>query len=141
MFDTSVLPPTQQDIEQLEQWRREFAAADLELPEGYVNDGVATAVARRRDGSLIGSLTAEIITAVSLDPLLLNPQAGRTEALAGLFALTRALEYQASLNGAAASFIAVPNLLPQYQALVERCGFEPTAQHCKLYRHSLRRRT
>lgn len=138
MFDTAILPPTQEDFTLLEQWRREFDAADLELPEGYAGNGVATAVARRKDGSLIGSLTAEIITAASLDPVLLNPHAGRSEKLAALFALTRAMEYQASLNGAAASFIAVPNLLPEYQALVQRCGFEETAQACKLYRHFLR---
>jgi len=141
VFDVDVVEMRDSDVEQLEKWRGEFAEADLELPEGYANDGVATAVARRKDGTLIGSLTASIITAVSLDPLLRNPSAGRMETLSGLFALTRTLEYQARLNGAAASFIAVPNLLPEYQSLVEKCGFEPTAANCKLYRHSLRHKT
>src|SRR5438477_3709171 len=105
MFDAQVTIPTDADIKQLEQWRREFAAADLELPEGYSGDGIATAIAVDRKGGLLGSLTAEIITAVSLDPLIRNPAAGRTETLAGLFALTNALEYQAKMNGAVASFI------------------------------------
>jgi hypothetical protein len=138
VFSTQITPPSDTDIIQLEKWRKEFATADLELPENYVSDGVATAVAKTKEGKLIGSLTASIILAVSLDPLIRNPDSGRTETLAGLFALTRALEYQAALNGAAASFIAVPNLLPNYQELVVKCGFEPTAQHCSLYRHSFR---
>ncbi|SRR6266550_1638245 len=139
MLDVSVQIPTANDIEQLERWRQDFAAADLELPEGYANDGVATAVARNKKGDLIGSLTAEIILAASLDPFIRNPLAGRHESLSGLFALTRALEYQAQLAGAAASFIAVPNLLPDYQALVKRCGYDETAQSCKLFRRSFRR--
>ena len=139
MLDVSVQIPTANDIEQLERWRQDFAAADLELPEGYANDGVATAVARNKKGDLIGSLTAEIITAVSLDPWLGNPNAGRHERLTGLFTLTRALEYQAKINGAVAAFIAVPDTLKEYQQLVQRFGFEETAQHCRLYRHSFRK--
>lgn len=139
MFSTQVTIPTDEDIRQLERWRLLFAEADLELPENYASDGVATAVAKTKEGKLIGSLTASIILAVSLDPLIRNPEIPRTEMLAGLFALTRALEYQAKLNGAAAAFIAVPNLLPEYQKLVVKCGFEPTAENCKLFRHSLNR--
>lgn len=139
MFDTEITTPTKNDIELLEQWRKEFAAADLELPEGYNGDGTATAVAISKEGKLLGSLTASICFAVSLDPLIRNPNATRAEMLAGLFALTRALEYQAKLNGVAASFIAVPDSLPQYQELVQKCGFEPTAEACKLYRHSFRK--
>ena len=134
MFDAVVRMPTDPEILQLEQWRKEFAAADLEFPVG---PGVATAVARRRDGSLIGSLSASIITAVSLDPLIRNPDAGRAETLAGLFALTANLEYQAQLNGAAASFIAIPNLLSDYQELVQKLGFSETAQHCRIFRRTL----
>jgi hypothetical protein len=139
MFDAEITIPTKSDIELLEQWKKEFAAADLELPEGYNGDGIATAIAINKEGKLLGSLTASIVYAVSLDPLIRNPHATRVEMLAGLFALTRALEYQAKLNGAAASFIAVPDSLPQYQELVKKCGFEPTAEACKLYRHSFRK--
>ena len=139
MFDSEITIPNDADIRQLEQWRKEFAAADLELPEGYNGDGVATAIAVGKDGQLLGSLTGSIVYAVSLDPLILNPRAGRTEALAGLFALTRSLEYQAKLNGVAASFIAVPDSLPMYQELVKKCGFTPTAELCKIYRHSFKR--
>ena len=139
MFDSEITVPHDSDIRQLEQWRKEFAAADLELPEGYNGDGVATAIAVGKNGKLLGSLTASIVYAVSLDPHIRNPNASRTEMLAGLFALTRALEYQAKLNGVAASFIAVPESLPEYQELVKKCGFEPTAEACKLFRHSFKR--
>src|SRR5690242_3521379 len=101
MFDSEITVPNENDIKLLEQWRKQFAAADLELPEGYNGDGVATAIAVGKDGKLLGSLTASIVYAVSLDPLILNPGAGRAEALAGLFALTRSLEYQAKINGVA----------------------------------------
>lgn len=138
MFDVSVEVPRDDDFAQLEKWRKEFATADLELPEGYAGNGVATAVTRRADGSLLNSLTGSIILAVSLDPYLQSPDAGRLEALAGLFAITRTIEWQAQLNGAAAAFIAVPNLLPNYQSLVKKCGYSETAQNCKLYRHSFR---
>lgn len=136
MLNVDIDIPTTEDISLLEKWRREFATADLELPEGYVNTGIATAVARDDKGGLIGSLTASIIVAASLDPLLLNPAADRTAKFASTFALERALAYQARLNGAAAGFIAVPNLLPEYQRFVCRFGYEETAQCCKLYRRS-----
>lgn len=138
MFSARVQLLENADLELLEKWRNEFASADLELPEGWSGEGVATATARTKDGELLGSLTATLVNGVTLDPLLLRPGASRTEALAGLFALTNSLEYQAQLNGAVASFIAVPNLLPDYQSLVLRCGFQETAQHCKLFRRSLR---
>jgi len=139
MFDAEVTTPNPEDLKLLEQWRREFVAADLELPEGYTGDGIATAIAVGKNGTLLGSLTASIVYAVSLDPLIRNPSAGRGEVLAGLFALTRALEYQAKLNGVVASYIAVPNSLPIYKELVKKCGFEPTAESCTLYRHSFRK--
>lgn len=136
MFDIQVGVPKDEDFELLERWRRDFSAASLELPEGYASDGVATAVARRADSTLIGSLTASICTAVSLDPLLRNPDAGRKEVFAGLFALTRTLEYQAQLNGARSAYVAIPNLLGEYQELIQKCGFKETAQHCRIFRHS-----
>lgn len=139
MLDTQVQVPIDSDIALLEQWRWEFQDGLLELPNGYAADGVGTAVALSRNGKLLGSLTATIIQAVSLDPLIRNPQAGRHEMLAGLFALTRTLEYQAQLNGARDAYIAVPNVMSEYKELVKKCGFEETAQDCTLFRHSLRR--
>jgi hypothetical protein len=138
MFATQVSIPTDADIAQLETWRRQFVAAELELPEGYVNEGVATAVARTQDGRLLGSLTGTLVTGFSLDPLLLRPGTEHKEALAGLFALTNTLEYQAQLNGAAASLVAIPDLLPAYQHLIKKCGFKQTAEFCKIYRRSYR---
>jgi hypothetical protein len=137
MFDPEVTVPTDADILQLEKWRKDFVAVDLELPYGYSGDGIATAIAVDSHGKLLGSLTASLVYAVSLDPLIRNPDAGRTEVLAGLFALTRSLEYQAKLNGAAASFISIPNCLPIYQNLVQKCGFKEVAWD-KVYRHSFR---
>ena len=139
MFDEEVTIPNDADIAQLEKWRKEFGAADLELPEGYVNDGVATAVSVDKNGKLLGSLTCSIVLAASLDPLLLDPLANRTTKFGGVFTLTKALEYQARIAGAAAAFIAIPNLLPDYQEFVRKFGYEETAQNCKVFRHSFRR--
>lgn len=136
MFDLKIEPPKDDDIEVLEKWRKEFAYADLELPSGYAADGVATAVARTKDGTLLSSLTAQIITAVCLDPILCNPDASRKDVFVAAFALARTLEYQAQLNGAKAAFIAIPDCMPEWQKVIEKCGFEQTAQRCKLYRHS-----
>jgi len=138
MFDVQVAVPRETDFEQIEKWRREFAEGQLEVPNGYGGEGVATVIGLSRDGKLLGSLTATIITAVSLDPLIKNPSANRKEVFAALFAMTRALEYQAQLNGARDAYIAIPDALPEYQELVQRCGFEETAQRCRLYRHPLR---
>lgn len=131
--------PTAEEIAKVDAWRKQFASADLELPEGYDGDGVCTAVAHDKQGGLIGSLTASIILAASLDPLLLNPGASRDQRFSGTFALTVAMEYQTKLNGAAAGFIAVPNLLPDYQEFVTRFGYIETAQNCKLFRKSFRK--
>lgn len=139
MLNVDITVPTPDDIKLLEQWRRDFAAADLETPEGYASDGVATAVAVDKRGALIGSLTASIIMAASLDPLLLKPGATHVERFAATYALTKAMEYQARVGGAAASFIAIPDLLPDYQQFVQRFGYTETAQHCRLYRHSFKR--
>ena len=139
MLDVDIDIPTPEDIAQLERWRQSFAAADLELPEDYASTGVATAVARDTEGKLLGSLTTSIILAASLDPLLLRPDAPRASRFAGTWALTKTMEYQAKLNGAAAGFIAVPNLLTDYKEFVKRFGYEVTAQNCTLYRKSFRR--
>lgn len=136
MFDLKIETPKEDDFALLEKWRKEFVHADLELPHGYVNDGVATAVARSKDGTLLSSLTAQIITAVCLDPVLCNPDAPRKDIFVAAFALARTLEYQAQLNGARAAFIAIPQSMPEWQKVIEKCGFEETAQRCKLYRHS-----
>lgn len=138
MLNVDIDIPNREDIAQLERWRTEFAAADLELPEDYASTGVATAVARDEHGALIGSLTASIIIAASLDPLLLNPVASRTSRFASTFALERTMAYQARLNGAAAGYIAIPDLLPDYQEFVTRFGYKQTAQHCRIYRRSFR---
>lgn len=137
MFDAQVMTPTAEDIEQIEEWRKQFAEADLQIPNGYDGPGSATVVAVK-DGKLLGSLTGTMILAVSLDPLVRNPEAGRLESLAALFAMCNSLEYQASLNGAVDAYIAIPNLLPEYQKLVvEKCGFEETATFCKIYRRRI----
>src|SRR5690348_16736202 len=99
MFDTQVMQPTNEDVKQLEEWRTRFPEADLQLPNGYDGEGSATAIAVAKDGRLLGSLTGTLILAVSLDPYIRNPEAGRLESLASLHALCNSLEYQASLNG------------------------------------------
>jgi len=140
MFDNQVRTPNADDIEQVEKWRRLFREADLEVPNGYSGDGVATAVSVTPDGALTGALTGTMVLAVSLDPFVKNPEAPSGDVLAALFALTNALEYQASLCGAVDAYIAIPNLLPQYQQFVEKkCGFEQTAQACRIYRRCIAR--
>lgn len=135
MLDITVRPGTEADLEQLEKWRSEFQDGLLEVPNGYEGNGLETAVAEARDGRILGSLTATSI--VSLDPYIRNPHAGKAELLQSLFALCRALEYRAKRAGLVESYIAVPNLLEDYQSVVKRCGFQETAENCKIYRHRL----
>jgi hypothetical protein len=140
MFDSQVKTMIAEDEPILESWRKAFPEADLEMPNGYAGPGVATAVSIAKDGRLLGSLTGTMILAVSLDPYLKNPEAGRLESLASLYSLCDSMEYQASLNGAIDAYVAIPNLLPEYQKLiVEKCGFEETAQTCRIYRRRIAR--
>lgn len=139
MFDVQITIPTEADIRQLDEWRRNFAAADLELPEGWDGEGVATAVAVDKQGGLIGSLTGTLANSFILDPFIINPDVPRNKKFSALFALANALEYQARMNGAVVSFVAIPNLLPEYQELMPKLGFEETVQHCRVYRRSYRR--
>lgn len=119
----------------LEKWRAIFNAGEpvCELPNGYENKGVVTNVAVAGDKRTLGSLTGTMV--ITLDPFLKNPTASPIEILQALFALTRATEVDGMRAGAQEAYIAIPNDLPDYQALVEKCGFMETAQNCKIYRH------
>ncbi len=135
MFDDSVVPYDPRHFEKLEEWRKNFDAGTLTVNHGYENRGLETVVALNGRRELLGSLTAMMI--VALDPLIRKPDATPGEMLVALHAMCRHLECNAKVAGAIESMIAVPNTLPKYQRVVEKCGFVETAPDCKIYRRVL----
>src|SRR5690348_8755190 len=130
-------PARQEDVRQLELWRRDYWDADLEIPKDYNSIGVETAVAERADGSgLVASLTAT--RAVILDPLIHDPAAPELDLVAAIYLLERILSYEAQAAGAVDAYIAVPDKLAAYQRIVEKAGYIKTVEKCSVYRRPLR---
>lgn len=134
MKDINIRPIQAGDVEQLELWRNEYWAGDLEIPFGYKRDGIETAVAEK-NGVMLEALVAK--KAVVLDPLILDPNADHYDAVAGLFLLERALTYSAQLGGAIESYIAVPDSLKDYHKIVEKAGYIKTVEKCTVFRRPL----
>lgn len=130
----NVRPPESRDLHQLEAWRRQYFAGDLELPKGWFGKGVETAVAEK-DGLLLGSLTAT--RAIVLDPLISNPVANGLDMVSGILLLERALTYVAQCGGAIDSYIAVPSQLTEYHKIVENAGYVRTVEFCHVFRRPL----
>lgn len=135
MFESSIRPIQARDVEKLEQWRKSFTDGVLTVNHGYVKDGLETVVALDGKRELLGSLTGMLVLA--LDPLIRDPQADHGDVLLSLFAMCRHLECNGVKAGALESMIAVPNALPKYKKIVEKCGFIETAPDCTIYRRVL----
>lgn len=133
----NVRPITPKDAELLDKWRREYPDADLEIVHGFISDGVETAVAEKY-GQLAMSLTA--VQAVVFDPLIQNPNKilSGPEMITAITMMERVLAYKAQASGAVDGYVAVPNVLPEYQKMVMKCGYEPTVQYCTVYRRAFR---
>jgi hypothetical protein len=129
-------PFEEEDKEQLEQWRQDYAPADLELPHGYANPGESTEtiVITRDDASRILSLTGTLI--LGLDPLLRDSEATGPEVAKALEMAEAVLTFLGVKAGAVDAFIAVPESLKEYITFLTnpKRGYEVTAQHCVILR-------
>ena len=135
-------PKTEKRLKQLlDDIRWGYMPADLEVPKGYSAPGVETAVAEKVvDGrqKFVSALTATL--AVILDPLINSPASDITELdlMNALIKLEAALTYKAQISaGAVDAYIAIPDALPAYQKLVQKYGYQPTVEHCTVFRRPL----
>lgn len=133
--EISVRPIQEKDVEQLELFRHANWDADIELPFGFVTNGVETAVAEKGE-ELTGGLTA--VKAVVLD-FMRNPQASGVDTFASVFMLERALTYVAQQGGVPVSYVAIPEHLKDYIGIVERCGYKISCEKCVILRRPLRK--
>lgn len=126
---------TQQDIVQLDQWRRQYVLGDLELPKDFQSDGVYS-VGSQKDFKLISSLTG--VQSVILDPFIKNPDASPTDLLFSLIKMETVLTHWAMERGCVDAYIAVPKAEEKYAKLLSNYGFEPTVQGCVVMRRPLK---
>lgn len=131
----AVRPIRDEDVEQLDNFRRANWDADIEIPFGYVAPGVETAVAEK-DGKLVGALTA--VKTVVFD-FMRNPAALGIDIYAAVFMLERALAYVAQSGGVAAAYVAIPSHLTDYISMVERSGYKVACENCTILRRPLRK--
>jgi len=134
----NVRPVRQEDLAQLDMWRRQYPSAFLELPKGVRGPGVETTVAEK-NYKLFGSLTA--ISAVVMDPCIFDPTADGLDIYTAVYLMERTLAYRAQDGGAADAYIAVPNQLTDYHAIVEKSGYMKTCENCTIFRRPLRQDT
>jgi hypothetical protein len=130
-----VRPIKKSDVEQLDLFRWKYEPADLEVPKGYMAEGVESAVVEKPSGQLVGSLTGTL--AAVLDPFIANPDADPVDIWQALILLEKALAYRFQVAGAVDIYIAVPNQLEKYHRLLERAGYLETVQNCKVFRKPL----
>lgn len=134
----NIRPTKESDFEQLELWRREYPEAYLNIPFGYIHDGIETAVAEK-EGEIVAALQGK--KAVVCDPLIANPASDPLTRVNSILLLERALAYSAQLGGAVESYISVPSHLTDYQTIVEKAGYERVLKNCYIYRRSLAAQT
>ncbi|HEY6766649.1 MAG TPA: hypothetical protein VI386_17960 [Candidatus Sulfotelmatobacter sp.] len=131
----NVRPVRNEDLAQLDRWRRSYPDAFLELPHGVAGPGVETACAEK-DGKLIGSLTA--VSAVVMDPFIHDPAVTGADVYGAVLMLERALAYKAQPH-ATDAYIAIPSQIEKsYGAIVEKSGYIKTCENCTIYRRALR---
>lgn len=131
----NIRPICKQDVEPLDQLRRRYLEAWLELPHGFDGiPGVETAVAEKH-GKIIGSLTGTM--AAVFDPFIHDPEASGPEIFSAVLALERVLAYNAQVGGAVDAYIAIPKSATKYIEMVERCGYTQTLQDCVVLRRPL----
>lgn len=124
MKDLVIRAVTAADEPQLREWAEksgEKLGLVLFHPHGLVSRGVETVIADKPDGTTIGSLTGQLV--VVLDPYIGNPDAKPLEAMAALVQMSRALEFWGTTLGAVDAAIVISDKMPEFQRIVERCGF------------------
>lgn len=130
-----VRPVRNGDAELIDQYRRLYFDADLEMPKDLNSEGVKTVVGTKGH-KLITSLTG--IKAVILDPLVRDPNADPTDVLFSLIKMETALTHWGMEGGAVDSYISIPNqLAPKYGRLLQNYGYMPTIQNCMVLRRPL----
>lgn len=128
---------TQEEVKQLDLFRREYMAADLELPHDFFTaDGAVDTAVATKNNKMIASLTG--IKSIVLDPFIHDPSAEATDLLFALVKMETALTYNAQKYGAVDAYIAVPRQLKKYIHLLENYGWQETVQNCVVMRRPLR---
>ena len=128
-------PLSQGDIRLLDQWRRAYKDAFLELPKDFNSEGVKS-VGLHEDHRLFGSLTG--IRALVIDPFIHNPSYDQgAKIIYGLVKADAVLTHWGQEGGAVDSYIAIPNQLPDYIRLLGHYGYKPTCQNCTILRRPL----
>src|SRR5581483_2008159 len=130
----NVRPMRESDVAAFERLRRSYWEADLEIPKGWYASGVETAVVEQ-DGLLVVSLTST--QAVVFDPLIKNPAFSGPTLVASILLAERTLAYEVQKRGAVDAYIAVPNQLTEYHAIVQKAGYVPTVENCTVYKRPL----
>jgi hypothetical protein len=125
-----------EEIPSLEEWRREYKEADLEVPHGYGGQGVETAVVEA-GGEMLAALTGT--SCVVIDPLIRNPRiTNGAEMISAIILLERTLSYLGEKGGAVDSYVAISNGQKDWQKIVESTGYVRSCQDCTIYRRPLR---
>lgn len=130
-------PINANDVKLLDLWRRNYWAADLELPHDFNAPGVKT-IGLHEDHKLFGSLTGTI--AGVFDPFIHDPSYDAEQGAKLIYGLVKAdavLAHWAQEAGAAEAFIAIPNQLEKYIRLLQHYGWSPTCQNCTIMRRPL----
>jgi hypothetical protein len=129
-------PANEDDIEQLDKWRWCYTDADLEVVHGWRAKGVETAVAEK-GGNLVGSLTGKVAVVAVIDPFIHDPDAKGPDIYAAVVGMERILAYEGAAAGALEAYIAVPEQLVDYIDIVQRAGYEKTAEKCVILRRNI----
>lgn len=126
-----------EEVKQLDLFRREYMAADLEVPHDFFTaDGAVDTSVATKNNKMIASLTG--IKSIVLDPFIHDPSAEPTDLLFGLIKMETALTYNAQKWGAVDAYIAIPRQLKKYIRLLENYGWQETVQNCVVMRRPLR---
>lgn len=137
MKNISIRPYRAEDKDQLEQYRRAYLDADIEIPFGYTGTGIETAIAEK-DGKIVGAVTAS--AAVTFD-FVHDEEAAGTDVFPAVFMLERALALISQKAGIPTAYVAIPSHLTEYIEMVKRCGYSDEFQQCTVLRRPLRRET
>ena len=123
-----------QDIPLLDEWRKMYQPAELELPHGYEGQATETCVVED-NGKILLALTSTV--SVILDPLIRSPQGNPEMLVRALSAAEHCLAYKATEKGCVDAYVAVPIEEADYIRTLEKSGYQRTAQNCVILRRTL----
>lgn len=135
MNDIHVRPFRSSDAKQLDLFRWNYTAADLEIPKGYVGENLQTVIAEK-DQKFLLSLTGTI--GMVIDPMIKDPDASPADLMRALIKAEAVMSYLGAANGAQDVYIAIPNQLEKYMGIVEKSGYKRTVEHCTVFRRPIR---